>query len=197
MQHPWSPKGWRNHCKEIITQQWEEKLKKEANGKLVLKWFDADRLSLFKPHSIWTKAGLSPIEAPKATVTMWFLLGCYHTYELLFLMKKVTTSICPACGRSKEDIPHILLICEEYLHIRSQFLTQVTFLNPGIISFSNNTDILLISILDPESTKLPVEIQDSWKDIDSMYEKSRQFCWNIHRKREKILQSKDIQVSTG
>ena len=96
-----------------------------------------------------------------------------------------------------EDIPHILLICEEYLHIRSQFLTQVTFLNPGIISFSNNTDILLISILDPESTKLPVEIRDSWKDIDSMYEKSRQFCWNIHRKREKILQSKDIQVSTG
>ena len=50
--------------------------------------------------------------------------------------------------------------------------------------------MLLITILDrdPESPKLPVQITKEWRNIDEAYEISRTFCYNVHKKREKLLE---------
>ena len=86
----------------------------------------------------------------------------------------------------EEDIQHILLFCDHYLEIREQFLVELTFSNRNVVKYSNNPDVLLTSFLDPESPGLPDEIRDSWNSLDDIYKISRNYCYNIYKKREKL-----------
>ena len=88
MENPWTAQGWRKLCSQTITQYWEEKLRLEASTKPTLWRCDISELSLSKVHRIWEYAGLNSVEVTKATINMWFLLGVYHSNDLLFKMKK-------------------------------------------------------------------------------------------------------------
>ena len=56
----------------------------------------------------------------------------------------------------------------------------------GITSYFNQLKLLTISILDPESNFLPVAIKDNWLDLNESYRLARHFCYNVHKKREKM-----------
>ena len=64
---------------------------------------------------------------------------------------------------------------------------MIMLLNNNFVIYSNYTDILLTAILDPESPSLPEDIRTKWTSLDEIYRLSRDFCYNIHMKREKIL----------
>ena len=59
-------------------------------------------------------------------------------------------------------------------------------LNPHISQILNNEKQLILSILDPISSKLPLTVKDSWSSVKGAYEVSRKFCSDMHRKRDKF-----------
>ena len=56
MTHPWRPDRWRSHCKEVVTKQWEEKMKGEALSLDSLKHLDIQSLNLNTPSDNWIRA---------------------------------------------------------------------------------------------------------------------------------------------
>ena len=187
-QYPWLPTRWRSHCKEIIEDHWVNVYRADASSKKSLIYFDVSTLNFTEPHRIWKAAGLDSIEVKKATVVMWFLLNVYHCNKLLLKMKRVGTSLCTCCDNIfEEDVCHILLFCQAYREIREPFLTKLTLLNNNLVKISDRSTLLIIAILDPESSKLPNFITDNWTHLDKIYSLSRTFCLNIHQKRDRIL----------
>ena len=152
-----------------------------------MKYLDVSTLSTDKIHPVLNAAGLDSQNSTKATVVMWFLMDVFHSRHLLHKMKKCSSQQCPCCISPQEDIPHILLFCEGYQDIRETYLVELTFLNRNIVRYSDNAEILITAILDPESPKLPDDIRLSWNSVDKIYEISRNFCYNIYMKREKII----------
>ena len=123
---------------------------------------------------------------------MWFLLGIFHCNTLLLKMKKVDSFLCPRCeNREEEDICHILLNCAAYKEIRANFLDKLTLENTNLVEFCKNQDILVISILYPDSSLLPEAVMIGWKSLDKAYSLFSSFCYNIWKKREKNIADKD------
>jgi hypothetical protein len=120
---------------------------------------------------------------------MWFLLGVFHSKSLQHKMKKCPSGQCSCSSLQEENIPHILLFCDHYSEIREKFLVELTFCNINLMKYSNDVDVLLTSFLDPESPKLPDDIRNNWKSLDNVYNISRNYCYNIFKKREKIQES--------
>ena len=188
MENPWTAQSWRNLCNQTISQYWEEKLRLEASDKPSLWRCDISALSFSKVHRIWEYAGLHSTEVTKATINMWFLLGVYHSNDLLFKMTKspTITNECHCSDNSVEDSSHMILHCNSYNSIREPFFTKITFENPNLALFCTSPEIIILSIMDPESSLLPENIKLGWKSTQNIYELTRNFLFNIHRKREKL-----------
>ena len=120
---------------------------------------------------------------------MWFLLGVFHCNSFQHKMKKRPNGQCSCSSLHEENIPHILLSCEYYSEIREKFMVELTFCNINLMKYSNDVNILLTSFLDPQSPKLPDEIKHGWTSLDKVYNISRNYCYNIYKKREKIQES--------
>ena len=102
-------------------------------------------------------------------------------------MKKVKSEQCFACeANDTENLEHFLLHCPYYQNIREEYLPQLIMLNPHISQILNNEKQLILSILDPISSKLPLTVKDSWSSVKGAYEVSRKFCSDMHRKRDKF-----------
>ena len=48
----------------------------------------------------------------------------------------------------------------------------------------------LVSLLDPYSSLVPEDVRKSWVSEDEVYKTSRNFCYAMHNKRSKLLESK-------
>ena len=103
-------------------------------------------------------------------------------------MKKTRSDSCHCSSETVEDILHIILYCDAYDDIRTKFLSNLTLQNPKLLSFSQKPQIIILAILDPESPKLPEEIRFGWKSSHVTYKLTRDFLYNIHRKRTKITE---------
>ena len=90
-----------------------------------------------------------------------------------------------------ETIPHILLHCQLYDSIRQECIPRFIQMNDQIMNISDNETLLVISILDPLSSKLPDSITANWSSVKSVYEVARQFCYRVHSKREIIYMEVD------
>ena len=189
MSHPWIPDRWRKHCKTVITNIWDAKLKEEAATKSILHLLDIQSLSTSTPHRIYSKAGLDSNNVRKCTTQIWFLTGVYHTNYLLCKMKKVNSSLCEKC-LVEDDIPHVLLHCGLFSNIRQTFLTNISEINPQIMKYSSKELIMLRVFLDPESSFLPKDILSGWVDLPLAYKLCRDVCWNIHSKIDKLKKKK-------
>ena len=55
-------------------------------------------------------------------------------------------------------------------------------------SLLQNEDALMISILDPESSLLPDEVRFNWDSTTDIYELSRNYVYNIHKKYDKFYE---------
>ena len=192
LQYPWRADRWRQHCKSTIQQYWEEKFKHIATNSPSLQFVDVESASLSIPMRVWQMAGLSSVSVRQATVVNWMVLGVYFTRELLHKMKKAQTDTCLGCELGvTENLGHFLLHCVLYKNIREEYLPKFIEINKNIsLTFENENEIL-ICILDPVSSKLPENVIKGWTSVTRAYELSRQFCFDMHRKREKHYKDMD------
>ena len=167
-------------------------VKEDGSSESSLKYLDVTDLSTDRIHPVYSAAGLDSQNATKCTVVMWFLLGVFHSKSLQYKMKKCPTGQCSCSSLQEEDIPHILLFCDHYSEIRDKFLVELTFCNMKLMKYSNDANTLITSFLDPESSKLPDEIRNSWTSLDNVYSISRDYCYNIYKKSKKLQRSLEI-----
>ena len=136
---------------------------------------------------IWQLAGLCAVSVKQTTVVNWMILGTYFTRELLHKMKRVKSPLCLGCeDETIENLEHLLLQCTYYSKIRETYLPQFVFQNKHVSELFSDTDLTILSILDPLSSKLPEVVTRNWQSPNEVYKMSRQFCYNLHQKREKL-----------
>ena len=191
LEHPWKPDRWRSHCRNEISDHWDIKLRDEAISRTSAQFADLESLSTSTPMRIWQQAGLSCVAVKEATVVSWMYCGTYFTRQLLFNMKKIKSPACACDKEMSEDICHFLLHCGLYDNIRQQYIPKYIQMNSQIINIVDNENLLLISIFDPLSSKLPENISNNWSSVRDVYELSRIFCHRMHLKREKIYEELD------
>ena len=192
LQHPWRADRWRAHCKRIVQDYWDNKLLQIVESSPPLKYVDTAYASTRIPMRVWQLAGLCSESVKQATVVNWMMLGVYFTRELLYKMKKAKSPNCLGCGDNEsESLNHFLLHCSYYQNIRQTYLPQYILQNKSISEIFQNEDQMILSILDPLSSKLPGNVTKNWLSPNSAYKLSRQFCYNMHRKRDKLYQEED------
>ena len=191
LQYPWRPDRWRSHCQQVIGNHWEKKLKAEQAPKSSSCYLDLDSMSTTTPMRIWQQAGLNSAAAKEATVVSWMYCGVFFTREFLYNIKKVKSPQCVCECDVFETLAHFLLHCKMYDSIREEYIPKYVENNPNIVELVNDENLLLISILDPISSKLPTSVTKNWTSIKSIYEISRKFCYRMYLKREKIYNEWD------
>ena len=184
--HPWRPDRWRSHCKRVVETHWNEKLISVVEDTPSLCYMDTHYVSTTFPMRLWQLAGLCSESVRAATVVNWMLMGVYFTRELLHKMKKVDSPCCLGCDSStQENLSHFLIHCGYYQEIRENYLPKFLEINVQLTEILQNEDKVMLSILDPLHSKLG-NIAKSWKSSKRAYEISREFCYSMHRKREKL-----------
>ena len=192
MEHRWRPDRWRAHCRNIIASYWDKILKEQAESKSSLCYLDTTSLSIMKPAKVWSMAGLDSTQVKRAAVANWMNLGVYKTREVLHKMNLIKSNLCVACSMNViGSLPHYLLYCPFVEDIRQRFVPQFLQSNPKVASLIENETYIMISILDPESSLLPKEVQYNWKSSTEVYALSRDFVYNVHRKFSKFYESFD------
>ena len=170
MEHPWRTDRWRAYCRDTIANHWDTKLKEQAELKSSLRFLDTDLLSIMKPAKIWSMAGLDSEEAKKTAVLNWMILGVYKTREALNKMKIIKSDLCAACSMNVPgSLPHYILYCPFVEDIRQLFFPMFLLNNPSLASLMDDETSIIISILDPESSLLPAEVQYKWQSSSKAY----------------------------
>ena len=188
MLHPWRPDRWREYCKQKIIIFWENYLKSNLVNSEQAVLIDVEKLSLSKPMQLWDQAGLDSLDVRKTTISSWMLMGIYQTKEKLKDMKLSKSAQCPGCSNLSESLEHIIFHCSFYQKIRETYLPKFLNMNTKLVSVLQSKFLTLLSILDPGSSKLPHEVRDSWTCLKSAYANSRNFCYDVHMKRTKLLE---------
>ena len=140
---------------------------------------------------VWQMPGLRSDSVRQATVQHWMMLGVYFTRIFLHKMKKIKSPQCYGCNLKNEDLNHLLLHCTYYDEIREKYLPQYFTQNGNLSDILTNEDLIVQMILDPVSAKLPETLKNNWVSVKTAYSLSRQFCYSIHRKREKLYKEVD------
>ena len=185
--NPWRADRWRDHCKKVVTSYWENKLINIVKETPSLEYVDTSTASLNIPMRGWQLAGLSSVKVRQATIVNWILLSTYFTQELLFKMKKSSSPHCLGCGNGTiGNLSHFLLHCQYYDEIREEYLPKLILLNKQTSEIINSEHLMILSIIDPLTSKRPEAFVKNWSSAKSAYELSRRFCFNMHEKREKL-----------
>ena len=146
-------------------------------------------------EQFWTAAGPNPVSVTKATVVSWLILNVYKTGERLYKMKKSKTPECVTCFAPLDDQIHFALQCTSLSEIRSQYMNKFIEACPNIKKILPNPKLLLVAILDPYSSFLPEDLKEGWRNCNEAYELSRNYFYDLHKKREKIIESKSDEHS--
>ena len=154
---------------------------------------DTSRLDLSSPHPIWLAAGTNPVSVTKATVVSWLLLNVYKTAERLHKMRKLKSPECLSCLAPVDDEVHFGLQCLSLVEIRSEYMSKFTEACPNISKYLSNPKVLLVALLDPFSPLVPNDLKEGWRNKDEAYKLSRNYFYDLHKKREKINENKNCQ----
>ena len=191
LEHPWRPDRWRSHCRIVITNYWDTKLRADAEPRSSSQYTDLGSLSTAVPMRIWQQAGINSVAVKQATIVSWMYCGTYFTRELMHTMHKVKSASCACEPETSENVPHILLHCQLYNSIREDYIPKFIQMNSKLPEIFDDENLLVISILDPLSSKLPQSITANWSSVSGVYELARGLCYRIHSKREKIYMELD------
>ena len=152
-----------------------------------LNYMDTDYVSTSVPMRIWQLAGLCSDSVKAVTIVNWMVMGVYFTRELLFAMKKVESPKCLGCLENVgENLTHFLLHCSFYKDVRENYLPKFIENNKKISEIIGNENMMMLSVLDPLHSKLPENVSKGWQSSKKAYENSRNFCFNMHKKRDKL-----------
>ena len=190
-QHPWRPDRWRALCKQTVQTYWEDELLQIVKNSDTLKYVDTEYACLTIPMRVWQMAGLCSDSVRQATVQHWMMVGVYFTRIFLHKIKKIKSPQCLVCEQKNEDLNHLLLHCSYYDEIREKYLPKYFTENSNIGDILTNEELIIQMILDPVSSKLPETLIKNWVSVKTAYNISRQFCYSIHRKREKLYSEHD------
>ena len=94
------------------------------------------------------------------------------------------------------SLEHYLLYCQFVKEIRNKFVPQRFRNNPNVSSLLQNEDALMISILDPESSLLPEDVRFNWESTTDIYELSRNYVYNIHKKYENYYEKTSLSLQS-
>ena len=192
-QYPWRPDRWRAMCKQTVQKYWEKEFIQVVENSEILRYVDTEYASLSIPMRVWQMAGLCSDSVRQATVQHWMLVGVYFTRTFLHKIKKVKSALCFGCKLQNEDLNHLMLHCSYFDQIREKFLPQYIAENSRISEILDDEELIIQTILDPVCSKLPEIVRKNWVSVKSAYTLSRQFCYNIHRKREKLYREIEIE----
>ena len=142
---------------------------------------------------VWQMTGLCFDSVRQATVQHWMMVGVYFTRTFLLKMKKVKSALCFGCKLQNEDLSHLLLHCSYFTQIREKYLPQYILQNSRISEILNDEELIIQTILDPVSSNLPEIIRNNWVSVKTAYTLSRQFCYNLHQKREKLYSEIEME----
>ena len=120
---------------------------------------------------------------------MWLLLGVYNTGKRLYDMHKAKTTQCVLCGFDLDDRVHFMLVCPSLSTIRNSFLNQLMTTSTSLRDHYSTSLEFLLYILDPYSPRVPEIIKKGWKSKEEIYRISRNFCFSMHKKRTKLVES--------
>ena len=196
MGHPWRSDRWRSHSREVIIKFWDNKLRFElltgdGEEKSSAIFVDIASLTISTPMRIWQQAGLDSIAVKEATPVSWMYSGVYFTREFMFKMRKIKSPFCACDTKTTENLQHFIFHCDMYQNIREQYIPKYVQMNSDVLSICDDEKLLLISILDPLSSKLPDIITRNWSSVHDVYKLSRKFIYRMHLKREKIYTEVD------
>ena len=174
---------------EEVTKYWTDLLLDNSSTYSSLEYLDLSQLSLTAPHPIWTAAGTNPVSVTKATVVTWLLLNVYKTGKRLYKMKKVKSPACILCSSPLDSQIHFALQCSELAEIRTQYLDKFAQSCPNITNYMENEKLFLQILLDPFSSRVPIEVKNGWSSSDEAYKLTRNYCYHIHKKRDKLIEN--------
>ena len=63
----------------------------------------------------------------------------------------------------------------------------------NISRYLSNPKVLLVALLDPFSPLVPNDLKEGWRNKDEAYKLSRNYFYDLHKKREKINENKSYQ----
>ena len=101
-------------------------------------------------------------------------------------MKKSKTPECLSCLAPNDTQIHFALQCPSLLEIHNQYLSKFIEACPNLKNILSNPKLLLVALLDPYSPLLPKNLKESWRNEDEAYQLSRNYFYDLHKKREKI-----------
>ena len=192
-QNPWKSERWSKYVKGEVIKYWTNLLHENVASYPSLDMLDTSRLDLSSPHPIWLAAGTNPVSVTKATVVSWLLLNVYKTAERLHKMRKLKSPECLSCLAPVDDQVHFGLQCLSLVEIRSEYMSKFTEACPNISKYLSNPKVLLVALLDPFSPLVPNDLNNGWRNKDEAYKLSRNYFYDLHKKREKINENKNCQ----
>ena len=197
LQSPPTHYYWKSKTKLKVLDNWQVKLRGEAESLLSLEYFKPSFMSLSRPHPIWTSAG-SPFEVSKAVVSARMLSGRYRTDLLAkHWSKSNPEGWCrlPGCDGEEGSLQHILLHCPALAETRaklishwSAFLVPRPWLFPVVAHHTLGDDQLRLQFLLDAST-LPMVIASNKctpEILPSCLYLARTWNFSIHLTRDKI-----------
>ena len=93
------------------------------------------------------------------------------------------------CEAPVGDQIHFGLQCPELHQIRSQYIAKFTNICPTLSKYFADPKLLLLILLDPYSPLVPSDVREGWTTTSGdVYKLSRDYFYDIHKKREKIIE---------
>ena len=183
---------WNFKIKKTIVNFWIEKIIMESEERVSLKYLNRSNYRKGIVHNIWLNTNDDTLAVRKAGIKTKLVSGTYILQNKTAKYSQQNASAtCPLCSSEDEDLTHFLLQCPA-LQIRDKFLTKLhNFLDSlGLKEcYENNNELLVYTILDPTSSKVPIVLQnpEQLKYVESL---SRGLCYALHAARSIALNIK-------
>ena len=95
-----------------------------------------------------------------------------------------------------EDRLHFGLKCSELFQIRIEYLNKFIECCPNISKYLSEPNVLLLILLDPYSPLVPSDIKENWRSSEEIYKLSRNYFYDIHKKREKTMEATTLSQTS-
>ena len=100
------------------------------------------------------------------------------------------------CLAPMDDQIHFGLQCTEFDQIRGQYIRKFINICPNLTKHVSDLRLLLLIFLDPYSPFVPSDVREGWSTTpDKVYKISRDYFYNIHNKREKLIDGSKEAIS--
>ena len=189
---PLNGEAFKKLSKSKVVDYWEIVLRSEAAIHPNLDFY-----SLTQAHPILWTPGSNPHEVSKAVVQSKMLSVWYQTALLTRHWSPSRTEWCPAitCLNVPESLDHILLKCPYYSRIKEQLILQWAIVVDRsahllMVQMLSGPEYSLLSfILDPSTHPKVIElVQTLGLGLLQLFMNlTRSWCWDIHRRRAKLL----------